>query len=115
MNRIFKYPLEVESRQLLTVPKGARFISVALQNDIPMLFAIVQETGEFEQRVVRTVTTGEEFGGSCEHVGTVIIQGWYTAHVFEQTVGVPGDSISDRFQNDMRQVSEELAAVVDNG
>lgn len=109
-NRIFKSKLEAESRQLVTLPKGAEFISVGVQNEFPVVWALVDgDETETEQRVIRLVTTGEDFDASgCTHIGTVTIQGWFVGHVFEQTVGVAGDTVSDRFQDDFSQVREEL-------
>lgn len=109
-HRIFKYPLEVESRQILTMPIGARVLSIDEQNECPVLFALVDSEAEFEQRIFRVVSTGEEFNAEgSTFVATVILKGWYSAHVFEQpATGGPLDPVSDRFQEDMVQLRDEI-------
>lgn len=115
--RIFKYDLEVESRQLIQMPKGAKILSVAEQRERPVLFALVDgNEKEFEHRVFRIVTTGEDFNANSqqEFIGTIIIKDWYTAHVFEQTVsgGLP-DPVSDRFKEDQAQLRKELIDAIE--
>lgn len=116
MSRIYKYQLEVESRQILMMPEGAEVISVGTQGEIahdnqpnsqmPVLFALIPDpNADARPRVFRTVTTGEVFEHEgLEFIGTTFVD-WYTAHVFE-VVGNSPDPIEDRFQDDMREVRE---------
>lgn len=114
MSRIYKYQLEVESRQILMIPEGATIISVGTQGEIahdnqpnsqmPVLFALVPNpNAPAIPRVFRTVTTGEIFNDvGLSFVGTTFVD-WYTAHVFEVVDPTP-DPIEDRFQDDMREI-----------
>lgn len=115
MSRIYKYQLEVESRQLLMMPEGAEVISVGTQGEIahdnqpnsqmPVLFALIPDpNARSRPRVFRTVTTGEIFEHEgLEFIGTTFVD-WYTAHVFEVIKGNPYDLVDDRFQDDMREI-----------
>lgn len=109
-HRIFKYPLEVESRQILTMPIGARVLSIDEQNECPVLFALVDSEAEFEQRIFRVVSTGEDFNAEDSvFVGAVILKGWYSAFVFEQpATGAAADPVSDRYAEDMAQLRDEI-------
>lgn len=111
MSRIFKYELQVESRQLITTPPGSKILSLGVQNEIPVLFVEVNpENAGSEQHVIRTVTTGEVFNAEdCVFIGTVIIKGWYTCHVYEQAVKGAPDPVEDRFLEDRAQVRKELS------
>ena len=42
--RIWKYPLEVTDRLALTMPPGAKFLTVQMQHGKPCLWALVDET-----------------------------------------------------------------------
>lgn len=110
MKRIFKYPLTVEPRQLLQIHKDAEILSVQVQmSEFPVLYALVESgTTELETRIIRGVTTGEEFNGDgCWYVGTVILKNWFVWHVWEQ-FGKEPDPISDRFKDDRKQINDEL-------
>ena len=41
MKTIWKYPLEIEDQQEITVPYGAKILSVIEQNNQPVLYALV--------------------------------------------------------------------------
>ncbi len=116
MSRIYKYPLEVESRQLLQIPEGASILSVGTQGELgtkdkpnsqmPVLFALIPNPdAPCVTRVFRTVTTGEIFNHEgLQFIGTTFVD-WYTAHVFEAVTPYP-DPIEDRFQDDMREIRD---------
>lgn len=120
MSKIFKYPIEVESRQIVMMSEGAQVISVGTQGEIahdgkpnsqmPVLFALIPDPdAPHEPRVFRTVTTGEVFNHEgLAFIGTTFVD-WYTAHVFE-VVGKAPDPIEDRFQEDMEEIRDGIAS-----
>lgn len=120
MARIFKYPLEVESRQIIQMPKFAEIISVGTQGEagtkdkpnsqMPVLFALVPFLNQAHvPRIFRTVTTGEIFNHEgLQFIGTTFVD-WYTAHVFEVVTPKP-DPIEDRFQSDMTDIRNQYRA-----
>jgi hypothetical protein len=107
--RIFKYPLRVEQRELVMMPEEAQILSVQVQNGIPVLYALVDDSAKPQARIIRTVTTGEEFNLEGRFIGTFILEGWFVGHVFEQDGGIE-DSRSSRFAEDFREIRQAIAA-----
>jgi hypothetical protein len=107
--RIFKYPLRVEQRELVMMPEEAQILSVQVQNSIPVLYALVDDSAKLQARIIRTVTTGEEFNLEGRFIGTFILEGWFVGHVFEQDEGVE-DSRSSRFVEDFREIRQAIVA-----
>lgn len=124
--RIFKWVIEPERRQLLQVPIGTKFLSVARQNELLVLWGEVPSVGEsvdsdgygkvsgirvtsHESRVLVVVTTGDEFEtegkeyiGSAE-LGKAEEGQWYVAHVYAQQEGHK-DPIDHRNHEDRSQI-----------
>lgn len=109
IRRIFKYPLEVEQRQLLHMPVGAQLVAVIEQQEMPVLYALVDEEAPHEQRIIRVVTTGEEFTAESRYIGTAVLKGWYVAHVLELLPDARFDPLSDRFEEDRREAAAPAA------
>lgn len=110
-NRIFKYPLEVETRQLIVMPKGAKVLSIMEQNETPMLYALIDTDAEgTETRVFRVTTTGEIFNAEdARFVGSVGLKGWYVAHVFEQLPrNAPPDTAQKKFERERQDYQLEV-------
>jgi hypothetical protein len=110
-NRVFKFPLQVEQRQMIMVPVGTEFVSVVEENQFPMLYGVM-EVDEDEQRVegriIRGVTTGEVFNAyGCNFIDTVRLGDWFVFHVFEQTKASE-DPLEGRFRNDYAQIKRDL-------
>jgi hypothetical protein len=64
---IWKYPLEVTDRVGLAMPPGALFLDIQVQNGVPCLWALVDETKQdYEDRSIAIYGTGhplpEELG-----------------------------------------------------
>lgn len=120
--RIFKYPVEVVSRQIIQMPKGAQILSVGRQGPMPFLWASVDEHQPAESRIFRLVTTGEIFNeerlfyvGHIQLGGERPEEGWFEAHFYEVETAlaqINPDPISDRFQDDLTQVRDEIIEVV---
>jgi hypothetical protein len=111
-NRIFKYQLEIEQRQLVYMPANAQIISGRVENDFPHIYALVSEDELLpaEPRIIRVVTTGEKFeADGCEFVATLVIKDWFVCHIFEQ-VKPSSDPREPRFQGDYEQLRQELRA-----
>ena len=89
MNRIYKYKLEPDQRQMVHMPEGAKLLNVVNQGGLPVLFAEVDPEQPLETRVLLNVTTGEYFDPiGHSYVGTCLLGGekegqeWYTMHVY---------------------------------
>lgn len=127
IKRIFKYELKIEHRQTLLIPKGAEILDVDRQGPLACLWAAVDPEQPMEPRVIRMVVTGEVYneerlfylghvklGGEVSPRG--VNQGWFEAWFFEVETALPQitpDVISDRFEEDMREVQREVRAVTD--
>lgn len=80
-----------------------------MQNNLPVVYALVDETQPPEQRIFRIVSTGEEFNAEgCEFIGTFVAEGWFVGHVFEQTEGNGPDPVSDRYAEDFREIGRNM-------
>lgn len=120
--RIFKYELPAQPRFMLTMPRGAKILSIGRQGPLPYLWASVDETQRPEQRIFRTMTTGEVFNDErLKFVGHVQLGGetpkeaWYEWFVWEVDMGLEQlipDTIEDRFLPDMEQVRDEITDAV---
>lgn len=79
MKQIWKYKLKEEADNLLNVPKGAKFISVAEQYDCPVLYVLVDlDETRTEEWVITTVGTGQPIPDkilSGKFLGTVPARG----------------------------------------
>lgn len=95
MKKIFKYPLEIEYEQGLakwnslmeiTMPQGAKTLSVGLQGGKAMMWALVDPNAPADKRSVAIVATGEDVPSwlSDKFIGTLIfgVRGDIVLHVF---------------------------------
>lgn len=116
--RIFKYELDVLPRFMIWMPEGAEILSVGRQGPLPYLWASVDDTRKLEQRVFRTMTTGEVFNEErLKFVGHIQLGGdkpkesWYEWFIWEIDMALPQlvpDLIEDRFMDDMEQARDEV-------
>jgi hypothetical protein len=79
MKTIHKYPLKIEDAQVVTVPKGSTLLTVETQNDIPMLYVLVDTTEkELEYKAIRLFGTGHPIDinmTSWTYLDTVLTMG----------------------------------------
>lgn len=108
MSKIWDFPLQVKSREMIQMPKKAFMLSVVVKGDIPHLYVCTQDDADLKDigpRIIRTVSAGEDFNQEgCLYIGTFHVGEWYVGHVFEQREGATNDPVSDRYQADMREV-----------
>lgn len=88
MNTIYKYPLQIEDRQVVEMPKNARILSIQVQNGVPCIWAKVNPKSEKEKRVIYIVGTGHDLenfiSDFCNYCGTFQIRGGALVfHAFE--------------------------------
>jgi hypothetical protein len=82
MKTIYKYPLNSQDCTL-QLPKGAKLLTVQLQNQIENLWALVDpHTSELEERHICIVGTGWEVEDNMEYI-TTYMDGYFVWHVFE--------------------------------
>lgn len=88
MKRVYKYNLIVCGKQYLSLPVGSVILSVAVQCNLPVLYALVDTTiSETETYYVNVLFTGVDCNEQAEHfVGTLQIES-LVLHVFVKAVG----------------------------
>jgi len=81
MKTIYKYPIKVIDEQELQLPKGYKLLTVINQNDVPVIYAIVDtEEIKTETLWIRIFGTGnalddDYLNNSYDYLGTVITCG----------------------------------------
>lgn len=87
MLTVFKYPLHFDDYQSISIPSGAVLLSVRMQHEIPMLWALVDPSHSLEYRNFRMAGTGHtisENPESLRFVDTFLVDdGLLVFHVFE--------------------------------
>ena len=84
MNKvIWKFPLNLTDIQDVLLPIGAQILSVAEQNGVICLWAVVDPEAEDGTRLIEIHGTGNDFGpGNRLFLGTVVMNA-FVWHVFE--------------------------------
>jgi hypothetical protein len=81
--RIWKYPLVITDVQTLTVPIGARFISAAVQDGTPVVWAEVNETGPKVDVRIEIIGTGNPVAPARrQFIGTILMDP-FVWHIYE--------------------------------
>lgn len=83
--RIWKWTLDVTDEQILQMPGGAEILCVQIQNGVPQLWALCDETALPTPRRIGIYGTGHPIPDAPgRHVGTFAIrEGQLVFHVFE--------------------------------
>lgn len=87
MITIHKYVLQLETKQKVTMPKGAVILALQTQRDAPCLWVQVNTEFPSDIRTFHTVGTGHEIGDyeRLQYIGTYQAEhGSYVFHVFEE-------------------------------
>ena len=85
---IWRYPLPVTDHQTISLPLGARVLSVGHQHNEPSIWVLVDENTTFSTpRTFHMLGTGYPTGGICSmhFLGTLLLHdGSLVFHVFEE-------------------------------
>jgi hypothetical protein len=57
--KVWKYELSLTDSQILSIPFGAKILSVQVQHGKPMLWALVETDNSTDDYIIRTVATGD--------------------------------------------------------
>lgn len=85
MKKIYKYPILIEDKQVVSMPINAEILTVQLQNGIPCIWALVDTSSPLSDVSVRVYPTGGEVDPSpnLKYCGTFqMIGGGLVFHVF---------------------------------
>ena len=85
MRSVWKFPLRVTEVQVVTMPRAAKILSVAMQHGVPTLWAWVDPHAPTEERLIGLVGTGHlaPYPDEADYLGTVF-DGPLVWHVFAQ-------------------------------
>lgn len=86
-DRIFKYDLNLVSKQHMSIPKGGNILCVQVEREKLCLFAVVDTKEKNEVRTLEVIGTGQAFrplnpDERRDHLDTVIHSGMVW-HIFE--------------------------------
>lgn len=93
MTTIYKYPMSEETSEI-QMPAGAKILCIQMQNNIPTIWALVDETVKLETRDFQTVGTGWPLNEAVlefPFVGTVQDSRGLVWHIFETTKAYTDD------------------------
>jgi len=85
---IFKWTLSANAKQTLQMPAGAKLLTVQVQNNIPRLWALCDETAQKMPRIIEIHGTGNRMPDDWhgEYVATFQVDnGSFVFHVFDAT------------------------------
>jgi len=77
MKTVYKYPLEIDDVQFISMPKGAKPLCVKVQNGNPCLWALVNPYEEEESVMIRCAGTGHEINeeGELVYIDSLLMYG----------------------------------------
>lgn len=86
MKTIYKYPIEIQDRQVLTLPKGSEILTVKMQKDYIFLWALVENTEETEDFEILIYGTGHPIEDvQIKYISTIQSQiGSLVFHIFRK-------------------------------
>lgn len=87
MKSIWKFPLAVNDKQAIQMPKGAKILTVQVQGDggLPCIWALCDTEAPLENRLIAMFGTGHQAPeGAADYIGTFQLHnGEFVFHVFE--------------------------------
>jgi len=89
MLTIYKYPIKIADFQTIDLHRHARILSVQIQDDQPMLWALVDPSLGLVTRYFQTVGTGNSVAGVLywsTHIATFQLPP-FVWHLFELSMG----------------------------
>jgi len=88
MKTIYKWTLAVIGKQVLSLPKGTKFLDVQMQGGMPQLWGLCNPENEKEDRTILMFGTGNPVKDEGEYIGTFQMEeGALVFHVFEKANG----------------------------
>ena len=86
MKKIYKYQIAITDEIYLSMPKGAQVLSVQVQHDIPVIWALVDPDAPVVERHFHLEATGHQLPDLMgRFIGTIqILEGDLVFHLFER-------------------------------
>ena len=86
IRQVWKFPLALRYQQAVSMPRGARILTVQMQEEALCLWALCNIQSEPRSRVIAILATGESAPGMCDLKYISSFQqrgGEYVFHAFE--------------------------------
>ena len=83
MRTVYRYPVILEDNWEMSMPRGAKILSVGMQNGEPFMWAAVETDNMSTRRYFITRGTGHKIDGLLAFVGMFQVE-WLVFHVFER-------------------------------
>lgn len=81
---VWKFEISVEDEFVLAMPKGAKPLHVAVQDDKPCLWMLVDPAAGREDRTFYVHGTGHPVRPESQHLGSFMLyDGAFVGHLFE--------------------------------
>ncbi len=86
--KIYKYEIKLDDDQTISLPTGAKILTVQIQGRIPYIWAMFDENlGGLEPRKISVIGTGNPMPEVGRYIGTFqMLEGMLVWHVFESEV-----------------------------
>lgn len=82
--KVFKYPVDLIQHFNIQIPHAAKLLSFQVQDNVPMIWALVDENQPLEERKFRVAGTGHPIDDSVKaYVGTIQMANGLVWHLFE--------------------------------
>ena len=81
--RIWKFPLVITDRQVVSVPVGAQMLDVQMQGDTPCLWAMCREASEPQPRTIAIYGTGNPLPATPGRYIATFQESAFVWHVFD--------------------------------
>ena len=83
-NSVWKYEIQVEDEFTILMPRLAEVIHVAVQDDRPCMWALVNPAAEPTARTFHVHGTGHRVDPQLVHLGSfMLVDGRFVGHLFE--------------------------------
>jgi hypothetical protein len=89
MKKIWKYKLEITDNVVLEMPRNAEILTVQMQGETPMIWALVDTENNIEKRSFKIIGTGNPVPDLARHLSRKYIntfqmmEGRLVFHLFE--------------------------------
>lgn len=75
---IYKYPIKITDNQTIELPEYAQILDVQIQNDVPVLWALVDPKEKPQKIDIEIIGTGNPITNHCvcrEYISTIQLKG----------------------------------------
>lgn len=83
---IWKYTLNLEGVNEISIPGGGHFLDLQVQKDVPVMWILLDPQTKPVERIFKLICTGQEFDSNNKVYKGTIQLGEFVLHLFEYCV-----------------------------